>query len=55
MFANAGYSVSEAANEFGLTEEELLNPENWEGSIYTEGGVQYSFAFTYTGALFTRL
>jgi hypothetical protein len=55
MFANAGYSISEAATEFELTEAELLNPDNWEGNIYTEKGVQYSFAFSYTGALFSRI
>lgn len=55
MFANAGYSPSEAASEFGLTEAELLDSKNWNDNIYTEKGVQYAFTFTYTGALFNRI
>lgn len=55
LFANAGYSVSEAAAEFELTEAELLDPKNWEGDIYTENGVQYAFTFTYTGSLFNKI
>lgn len=55
LFVNAGYSISEAAAEFGLSEEELLKPENWSGDVYTQGGNQYAFAFTYTGALFSKL
>lgn len=55
MFANAGYSPSEAASEFGLTEAELLDSKNWNDNIYTEKGVQYAFTFTYTGALFNKI
>jgi hypothetical protein len=55
MFANAGYSPSEAASEFGLDETELLDSKNWNDNIYTEKGVQYTFTFTYTGALFNRI
>ena len=55
LFANAGYSVAEAAEEFGFSEEELLNPDNWRGDTFTQNGVQYAFAFTYTGALFSRV
>lgn len=55
MFANAGYSPSEAASEFGLTEAELLDAKNWNDNIYTEKGVQYAFTFTYTGALFNKI
>lgn len=55
LFANAGYSPSEAAAEYGLTETELLDPSNWSGDVYTEKGQQYTFSFNYTGALFTRI
>lgn len=55
MFANAGYSPSEAASEFGLDETELLDAKNWNDNIYTEKGVQYAFTFTYTGALFNKI
>lgn len=55
MFANAGYSLSEAASEFGLTEAELLDPKNWNNDTYTEKGVQYAFTFSYTGALFNKI
>ena len=55
LFANAGYSPSEAAAEFGLSETDLLDPKNWSGDVYTEGGQQYAFNFTYTGALFKRI
>lgn len=55
LFANAGYSLSEAASTFGLKETELLNPKNWSGDVYTEDGNQYAFNFTYTGALFNKI
>ena len=55
LFANAGYSISEAAEAFGLNEEQLRNPANWSGDIYTQGATQYEFNFTYTGALFSRI
>lgn len=55
LLANAGYSTEELAAEFELSEKELLNPDNWEGNIFTAGAAQYEFKFSYTGALFTRL
>lgn len=55
LFANAGYSVSEAAEEYDLDESKLLDTRNWSGDTYTEDGVSYEFKFTYTGALFKKI
>lgn len=52
MFNNAGYSVEEVANEYGFDIDELLDEENWNGSVYKG---EWEFVFTYTGSIFKRI
>lgn len=55
LFANAGYSIEEAAKEYGIDELALRDAGNWAGETFNYGGVSYAFNFNYTGALFTRV
>lgn len=52
MFSNAGYSVEEVANEYGFDIDELLDENNWHGSVYKG---EWEFVFTYTGSIFKRV
>lgn len=52
MFSNAGYSVEEVAEEYGLNVDDLLDEKNWNGSIFMG---MYQFNFTYTGDIFKRV
>ena len=52
MFASVGMSAQELADEYGLDEEELLDPDNWEGAIFKG---QYEFHHTYTGVIMEQL
>lgn len=53
MFANAGYSTADVAAEYGFSEAELLDPNNWAGNQLTIGGTVYTFTFTYQGSILT--
>lgn len=37
-----------------ITEDNLLNPENWHGDTFTFGGIRWRFHFTYSGDVLTR-
>lgn len=37
-----------------ITEDNLLNPDNWHGDTFTFGGIRWRFHFTYTGDVLTR-
>lgn len=52
MFSNAGYSVDDVVNEYGFDRDELLNEENWKGSVYMG---EWEFIFTYTGSIFKHI
>ena len=52
MFANVGMSAEEVAEEYGLDEQELLDPNNWNGAVFKG---QYEFNFTYTGTIMKKL
>ena len=49
MLFNQDRPLSDIAYEAGTTEEELLNPANWEGSVFTNPRtrVKYKFEFRY--------
>lgn len=50
MFTNAGYSTADVASEYGISEAELLDPNNWLGDVFTSiGGKTLTFKFTYQG------
>ena len=51
MFSNAGYSVEEVAEEYGLNVDDLLDQKNWNGSIYKG---EWEFIFNYTGCIFKK-
>ena len=53
--ANAGYSVDEAAKEFGFTKEALLDTANWEGDTFKYDGRKFIFRFRYTGDIFEEI
>lgn len=38
-----------------ITEDDLLNPDNWHGDNFTFGSVRWRFHFTYTGDVLTRV
>ena len=50
MFANVGLSPEEIADRYGFDEDELLDPDNWEGSLYKPANK--TFVFSYTGEIF---
>jgi hypothetical protein len=52
MFTYAGYSTAEVAREYGMSEAELLDPNNWLGSQFTYGSTTLTFNFTYQGDIF---
>lgn len=52
FFINAGYSIEEAADELGVDETVLLDPDNWDGDVVTINGKKYTVSFTYTGSMF---
>ena len=54
MFANAGYSLEEAARELEVSEAELLDTSNWSGEEFTSKKGKFKFRFDYTGNMFER-
>lgn len=55
FFVNAGYSVEEAAEILGVSEEEIYDKRNWQGNVLTVSGQSYEIKFNYTGSLFQPL
>lgn len=55
FFANAGYSLEEAAEMLNVSEKDLYDERNWQGNILTIGGQSYEVKFNYTGSLFQAL
>ena len=53
MFANVGMSADEIAARYGFDEAELLDPNNWNGDVFTDSsGNTHTFTFSYTGEIF---
>ena len=52
MFANAGYSTADVAAEYGMSEADLLDPDNWTGNQFQFGSKTLTFTFTYQGDIF---
>lgn len=48
----SGYSVEELADEINVSEDELLNPDNWDGSIFLG---KWELDFNYTGPILKRI
>ena len=48
MLVNAGYSAKELADEIGVSEEDILNSDNWKGDTFM--GV-WQLQFNYTGEI----
>lgn len=38
-----------------ISEEDLLNPDNWSGNRFSFGGIYWNFSFSYSGEVFTRV
>lgn len=55
MFVNAGYSVSDIANIYGIDVDDLLDSNNWSGDTLIINGQMYKFNFTYTGDILTEI
>lgn len=55
MFTNAGYSVDEAANLYGIPADALRDSDNWDGDEFSYNGKTYKFTFTYTGDILTEM
>ena len=53
FFINAGYTEEDIMNEYGLTRDVLFDPANWEGSVFSFGGLKYRLKFQarYTGSV----
>lgn len=48
MLTNAGYSVDEFAKEAGVSEEEVMNEDNWKDSMFMG---MFEINFQYTGSI----
>lgn len=56
MFANAGMTSEEIAEEYELDENELRDPNRWVGNIFTaSNGDEYEFSFSYTGNVLVKV
>ncbi|MDD7616954.1 MAG: hypothetical protein PUJ85_06380 [bacterium] len=55
MIANMGYTPGQLAKEYGFKVSDLIDPANWNGDIFTIGGIQYKLSFTYTGNVFEAI
>lgn len=53
LFINAGYNtIEEAADEIGVSVDELLSDKNWKGSTFTrKDGQIFVFTFNYYGSV----
>lgn len=50
MFASVGMSADEIAARYGLDEQELLDPANWDRGVFTaSNGDTYTFKHSYSG------
>lgn len=55
MFANAGYTVEDAADLIGVDPDELLDEDNWVDGDFIYNGHTYRFNFNYTGDIWTEI
>lgn len=56
MFANAGYTVKEAAKMINVDPDYILDKNNWDGDELTlPNGSKYMFKFNYDGAIWEKL
>lgn len=52
MFSSVGMSAQEIADEYGLDEQELLDPRNWDKDVFKG---HYRFQHTYTGTIMEEI
>ena len=52
MLVNAGYTPEELAEEIGVTQEEVMNPDNWNKGVFMG---QWELSFQYTGEILKRV
>lgn len=52
LLRNAGYSPEEAANELGISEDDILDAKNWKEDTFTYKGKSYTVQFNYTSSIF---
>lgn len=52
MLTNAGYTAQELADELGVSEEDVLNSENWNKDIFMG---QWQLNFNYTGPILSHI
>ena len=45
FFINAGYTEEDIMEEYGLTRDVLFDPANWNGSVFSFGGLKYKLRF----------
>ena len=55
LFVNAGYSIEEVSQMYGIDEDELLNEENWNGDQFTYNGRSFALQFGYTINIFKEI
>lgn len=48
MFANAGTDVATEAARLGVTEADLVNPDNWSGDVFIDPATGKSYLFTFS-------
>jgi hypothetical protein len=52
LLTNAGYTAAELADEVGVTEDEVLDLNNWSGGIFMG---MWELDFNYTGSLLKHI
>lgn len=51
---NTGYTAEELAAEMGITADDLLDENNWDGDIFKLGNRTWTFEFKYDGSVMTE-
>lgn len=49
LLANAGYSLEEFSEETGISEDDIMNPDNWKDGKFKFKDRTIAFQWTYTG------
>ena len=52
LLTNAGYTAEELAEETGVSEKDILNPNNWNAGVFMG---QWQLEFNYTGPILKKI